>query len=1135
MKKPAFKSSIAALLVIGLVLPMFAIFAPTAFAYAEDSDWKNTNSKAPTDYAYSLAVVGDTQSMVKKDLTNGTNYMSSIYSWLAANVESKKIQYVLGVGDITEYEENFNDEFDGSWTYDDEWTHAKNAITLLDNKVPYSLCRGGGHDTVKKFNEYFGTHAYFTGNIDGTYEPGNYTSAYYTFEVGSVKYLILTLDWNPTDAILNWASGVVEAHADRRVILTTHAYLAADGTLHGSSTSHSALQPNNNGIDIYEKLVSKHSNIQLVISGHNSSSNVVKRQDVREDGSVVTSLLVDPQTFDSQNNGETGMVCMLYFTEDGNTVDVEWYSTVRNQYYKESNQFTLKLNEIFADDGSILTKYGTIPADYVNANEYPFVSFKRTNDGEWTFIKAYKTLYADSNLGLTANADIAIHSLYANNEATRTGEERVILMRSNFTNKATASYSNAGYFVHNATIDLGGFTLTNNSNTIVFRAEGKGAATNDVAYNVINGNVVLNQKALFEFADVPSGTKSINVTIDGLNVSFAEGSTITNVFNYSDGARAGEFSVTVKNSTFDLVTNAPEGAQLLPVKAYDAAHLVFNIQDTTKIETLETPYGTIPYKYADKEKYPFIAFVGNEVIASANIFFDESGCLERTLRSKNTGDGAVIILRRDFTLPKQGFLYTNYQKGDFVIDLMGHTVTNPFGENLFSSNGTQTHETTTIVKNGTLVLAKSLLSVSTHNNAPGKTQNFTFENLNITSTYNHLAFHNTSASSGNVNINYVDCNFTFTNNNANIFSAGKSATDTNIVTHITVKGGSVKINTFDQSRFVAEYNGGTVKFLADDNGEYTKVYAKEIKNNAIDNEYKTDNGDRTLVKLGTSGGYNVYYLRVADKLVYPQVSLTMHTSFIYNVYLPIAAKDFITSITIGEVVYDVNALPTKVLEDGNEYLHIEKEINANEAGKNFKLTISSDVQSQVWAVGVVAYAELIMNGNYNTTEKTLAKDILAYVRAVYAYEKNENTAKVVAKINDLIGENYEVEPTVTEKKQSVDGLLGAGLILGNRPAYYFIPEYDTDLYTFHVNGAEVTTEVGVVNGKTAIIVYTYAYAVTETVSYSIEGTDITGEYNLAAYLEFAEGVADGENLVNLVKALWQYSDTAKAYRSQVNG
>ena len=130
MRKSALKSILAVALVLCFMLPMLAPLTNAVSAeeatstYPEGNGWLNTNTKAPTDYAYSIAVVGDTQSMVKVDLTNGTNYMSNIYSWLAANVDSKNIQYVLGVGDITEYTENFDSSFDGSWTYDDEWFHA---------------------------------------------------------------------------------------------------------------------------------------------------------------------------------------------------------------------------------------------------------------------------------------------------------------------------------------------------------------------------------------------------------------------------------------------------------------------------------------------------------------------------------------------------------------------------------------------------------------------------------------------------------------------------------------------------------------------------------------------------------------------------------------------------------------------------------------------------------------------------------------------------------------------------------------------------------------------------------------------------------------------------------------------------
>ena len=62
-----------------------------------ESDWLATNPNAPTDYAYSFAIVGDTQFLVYNDANNGTSYTSYIYDWLLANKDAKKIQYVMGL------------------------------------------------------------------------------------------------------------------------------------------------------------------------------------------------------------------------------------------------------------------------------------------------------------------------------------------------------------------------------------------------------------------------------------------------------------------------------------------------------------------------------------------------------------------------------------------------------------------------------------------------------------------------------------------------------------------------------------------------------------------------------------------------------------------------------------------------------------------------------------------------------------------------------------------------------------------------------------------------------------------------------------------------------------------------------
>ena len=57
-------------------------------------------------------------------------------------------------------------------------------------------------------------------------------------------------------------------------------------------------------------------------------------------------MLVDPQGVDA-GEGATGMVAMLYFSEDGKTVTVENYSTVRDMYYMNTSQMTVELPESY--------------------------------------------------------------------------------------------------------------------------------------------------------------------------------------------------------------------------------------------------------------------------------------------------------------------------------------------------------------------------------------------------------------------------------------------------------------------------------------------------------------------------------------------------------------------------------------------------------------------------------------------------------------------------------------------------------------------------------------------------------------------------------------------------------------------
>ena len=299
-------------------------------SYVSNEFWIDPADKAPvTDYAYSFAIVGDTQVINK----NYPQQYAGIYQYILDNIESKKIKFVFGLGDITD------DDSDA------EWQRAYNALHSMDGKVGYSIVRGN-HDSAEKLNATF-PYADYKNVLGGSYD-GTMNNTYQTLTVGEIKYLIITLDYGASIPVLRWAGALCEQYADHNVIITTHAYLYRDGTTLDQKDVCPPVTTGgyNNGDHIWEMLITEHENIVLVLSGHDPCDKVVVTQEKGEAGNTVTQMLVDPQGADVSVSGGVGAVAMLYFSEDGRDVTVEYYSTIRQQYFMGVNQFSMTVDVV---------------------------------------------------------------------------------------------------------------------------------------------------------------------------------------------------------------------------------------------------------------------------------------------------------------------------------------------------------------------------------------------------------------------------------------------------------------------------------------------------------------------------------------------------------------------------------------------------------------------------------------------------------------------------------------------------------------------------------------------------------------------------------------------------------------------
>ena len=322
--------------------------------------WEKEYIEPVTDYAYSLAIVGDTQTVTYQN----PELLKNLYSWILENKDSKNIQYVIGLGDITEYGVDAGHANYDATRANAEWAAAKEAISLMDGKIPYSLIRGDGHDGIELFNQYFGNHTGYTDNIAGYLEEGRIDNVYHTFKVGNVDYLLLSLDHGTKDNVIEWANEVVAAHPAHRVIVTTHEYIRSDGSMivTGESGAASAYDPDNNNAEVlWGDFLSKHHNIFMVICGHADANDVVVSKQIGDYGNEVTQILIDPQTMDAEYaQGSKGMVAMLYFSEDGEDVQVDYYSTLKDTY-RPSESFTVSYGS------TEMPSYDNIPDNYVIA------------------------------------------------------------------------------------------------------------------------------------------------------------------------------------------------------------------------------------------------------------------------------------------------------------------------------------------------------------------------------------------------------------------------------------------------------------------------------------------------------------------------------------------------------------------------------------------------------------------------------------------------------------------------------------------------------------------------------------------------------------------------------------------------
>lgn len=282
-----------------------------------------------------------------------TQYYSQLYpeiylsqtQWIVDNKDDLNIVFVSHVGDIVQ-----NNDL-----YESEWQLADAAMSMLDGVVPYGVLPGN-HDmqvggAANFYEQYFPASRFENESWwGGSFDNNRYN--YQLFSAGGDEYVILHMQYCPTNEAIEWANNVLEEWSSRKAIVSTHGYLNYDGMhlMNCQDKSTGTI----NGAQMWNKLVKRNLNAFMVFAGH--IPGIARRDDL--EGRVVYQLLSDYQNFPM---GGSGYLRIMTFKPQEDLIRVTSYSPYLDKYLAdEDNQFDLPF-EMTGDtppEGNVLVYSG---------------------------------------------------------------------------------------------------------------------------------------------------------------------------------------------------------------------------------------------------------------------------------------------------------------------------------------------------------------------------------------------------------------------------------------------------------------------------------------------------------------------------------------------------------------------------------------------------------------------------------------------------------------------------------------------------------------------------------------------------------------------------------------------------------
>ena len=278
---------------------------------------------------FTIPVIPDTQCLVE---TNPEVFYAQT-SWIAAKADSLRAPIVLHVGDIVNYDVGV------------EWERASTGMGLLDRaNVGYAIA-AGNHDTAlsdgsiqppdrniklrdtQRFNNYFPVSRFTM--QQGRFEENKSDNAYYTFEAGGLKWLVIALEFCARESAAQWMDETLKKYPKHNAIILTHFHLDPNSTIAQRNDVYGDMNPS----DIFNQYIKPNQNVLMVLSGHVYGS--AQRTDNGTNGNLIYQILQDYQC-----GSDDHYIRLLDIDVQNKTITGKMYSPINGHTMDDQSNFT---------------------------------------------------------------------------------------------------------------------------------------------------------------------------------------------------------------------------------------------------------------------------------------------------------------------------------------------------------------------------------------------------------------------------------------------------------------------------------------------------------------------------------------------------------------------------------------------------------------------------------------------------------------------------------------------------------------------------------------------------------------------------------------------------------------------------